>query len=402
MAEVREAGPGDLEGCVAVLARLPFPVTAATHDLVRAGLARHRAWVAVGPGAGGWGRPSGPEARSGVGERVVGFVVAERRFAHAAEVTYAAVVPERQRTGIGTALVDRALDALAGDGVLLVEVKTPDPSCRGGRDVAARAFWERRGFHQVRRIEPRSGGQPSTPAAVYVAALHATRAARPSGLAHPSGVIPQGLVDKVVARRGRLHAHETLDPARTAFVVVDLDEGTMRRNPRRAELAAVVNPVAAAVRRAGGTVVFVTSDVADLDALARHLGPRLAGEYHADTRAGGPGTAVADGLDVHPDDLQAVKLGASAFFPGRSTLPGLLAERDVVSVLVGGMVTNVCCESSARDAVELGYEVTMVSDANHGHEWGLHEAALTAFWRNFGDVRPSAEVVAMLGGAAPP
>jgi ureidoacrylate peracid hydrolase len=43
---------------------------------------------------------------------------------------------------------------------------------------------------------------------------------------HPSAEIPQGLVDKIVARRGRLHVHETLDPRRTALVVIDLDEGS--------------------------------------------------------------------------------------------------------------------------------------------------------------------------------
>src|SRR5918995_3162071 len=275
MAEVRAAGADDVEGCVGVLARLPGHFTPDTH---------------------------------------------------------AAVLPSHQGGGIGTALVDRALDGLAGDGVLLVEAKTLDASAGYEPYVATRAFWERRGFHQVDRIDPLPGWQAGNPAAVYVTALHTTRAARPAGLAHPSGVIPQGLVDKVVARRGRLHAHEDLDPARTALVVVDMDEGSMRRNPRRDELVAVVNAVAAAVRRGGGTVAYVTSDVRDPDDLARHLGARLAGEYHADTRQGGPGTALAAGLDAHADDVRAVKLGASAFFPGRCDLPDRLAARGVVSV----------------------------------------------------------------------
>ncbi len=37
---------------------------------------------------------------------------------------------------------------------------------------------------------------------------------------HPSG-IPEKIVRKVVARRGRLHAFETIEPARTALVVID-------------------------------------------------------------------------------------------------------------------------------------------------------------------------------------
>ena len=40
---------------------------------------------------------------------------------------------------------------------------------------------------------------------------------------HPSG-IPEKIVEKVVARRGRLHAFETIDPTVTALVVIDLEE----------------------------------------------------------------------------------------------------------------------------------------------------------------------------------
>ena len=50
-------------------------------------------------------------------------------------------------------------------------------------------------------------------------------------------------------------------------------------------------------------------------------------------------------------------------------------------------VTNVCCESSARDASTLGYRVVMVADAN---------AALHVVYRTFGDVRSTDEVVALL------
>ena len=45
-------------------------------------------------------------------------------------------------------------------------------------------------------------------------------------ITHPSG-IPQTIVEKVMKRRGRLHAFEKLIPSRTALVVVDLDTRTM-------------------------------------------------------------------------------------------------------------------------------------------------------------------------------
>ncbi len=126
------------------------------------------------------------------------------------------------------------------------------------------------------------------------------------------------------------------------------------------------------------------------------LGDTAAALYHVETQPGGPGTRLTGGLDVRPDDVRAVKLGHSAFFPGRCDLHEYLAARDITAVLIAGLVTNICCESSARDACELGYQVTMVSDANVGHSWGLHEASLATFFRTFGDVRPTDDVIDLI------
>lgn len=196
------------------------------------------------------------------------------------------------------------------------------------------------------------------------------------GTVHPSGVTPQGLVDKVVARRGgRLHMYDGLDGPRTALVVVDMDEDSCERAERDGDLYGPVNAVAAAVRAAGGVVAFVTSAVPSAETLAA-------------------------GLDVRPGDLRAVEARASAFFPGNCDLPDRLRELGVRDVLVAGLATNICCESTARDACELGYRVTMVSDGLIGNAWGLHEASLSTFFRILGDVRPSREVIAMLRGAS--
>lgn len=216
-------------------------------------------------------------------------------------------------------------------------------------------------------------------------------------VAHPSGVIPQGLVDKVVARRGgRLHMYPSLDGPRTALVVVDMDEHSVRRSEASDRLCGRVNPLAAAVRAAGGTVAFVTTRVPSAQALTASLGADLAAEYFGENHPGGDGVRLAAGLDVQPGDLRAVKARASAFFPGNCDLHDQLRARDIAHVLIAGLVTSVCCESSARDACELGHEVTMVSDALGGQSFGVHEASLAVFFRNFGDVRPSEEVIRLL------
>jgi ribosomal protein S18 acetylase RimI-like enzyme len=142
---------------VGVLAALPGYFTADTHVAAARAIGHHPGWVAE------------------VGGGVVGFVLVERRHPASAEITFAAVVPEHQRRGIGRALVDAALAALGDDGVLVVEVKTLDASADYEPYVATRAFWEARGFVQVDMIDPLPGWQPGNPAAIYVAALHATR-----------------------------------------------------------------------------------------------------------------------------------------------------------------------------------------------------------------------------------
>ena len=146
-------------------------------------------------------------------------------------------------------------------------------------------------------------------------------------------------------------------------------------------------------------MAWVTSEIDASRAawLARIVGDQRAAMFAEGSRHGAPGAELWPELDVHPtDDVFAAKRGASAFFPGNCSLPRQLDARDVTSILVTGTVTNVCCESSARDATELGHEVTMVSDACVGHSYGLHEASLATFYRMFGDVRPTAEVLELV------
>jgi ribosomal protein S18 acetylase RimI-like enzyme len=155
---VRRVAMTDIEACVAVLADLPDYFTPDTHDHVRHAPPDAASWLAEDDGDG-----------------VVGFVLTERRFPGAAEITFAAVRADRQGAGIGTRLVDAAVATLADDGVTLVEVKTLDESAGYEPYVATRAFWSARGFRQVDRIDPLPGWAPGSPAAIYVAALAPTR-----------------------------------------------------------------------------------------------------------------------------------------------------------------------------------------------------------------------------------
>jgi nicotinamidase-related amidase len=213
---------------------------------------------------------------------------------------------------------------------------------------------------------------------------------------HPSG-IAEKIVRKVVSRRGRLHAFETIDPRTTALVVIDLDEATVGKDDTSQRMITTVNVLAHAVRQSGGAVAWVLSR---MDAMPKHfsaiLGHALATRYVNDGQRGGAGTRLWHALQRDEADVVAVKSGASAFFPGKCDLKEQLDARAIDTILIAGAVTNICCESSARDAAELEYKVIMISDALSAQAHGLHEATLATFYRIFGDVRPSEEVIRLL------
>ena len=103
-------------------------------------------------------------------------------------------------------------------------------------------------------------------------------------------------------------------------------------------------------------------------------------------------------FEVHDEDLLVEKTAPSAIFPGRCPLPDRLNARSIDTVLITGTVTNVCCESSARDASTLGYRVIMVADANSARRDEDHNATLYTIYRTFGDVRTTDEVVDLIRG----
>lgn len=219
-----------------------------------------------------------------------------------------------------------------------------------------------------------------------------------ASIIHPSG-IKQSIVDKVVARRGRLHAFPTLDTTKTALVVVDLDTGTVSRvDDEITAFVPRINTLARTMRTAGGTVAWVTTPIGKASKRFQAIyGDELAAMYEAEGAKDGKAQTIWHELETETTDVYAVKRGASAFFPGKCDLHEQLQARGIESILIVGAVTNVCCEASARDASELEYSVTLVNDCMWGHKDGQHEATLATFYRNYGDVRPSEDVIELIG-----
>ena len=202
------------------------------------------------------------------------------------------------------------------------------------------------------------------------------------------------------ARRGRRHAYEILDPPRTALVVIDVVPFFGRESPYVRGIVPRVNVLAAELRDAGGTVAWVVPAFREPSAKDREfLGPEIAEMFARSGGSGSPRERLWPELAVDDRDIVAEKTSHSAYFPGSSDLPRLLAERDIDTLLVTGTVTNVCVESTVRDASTHGLRVILVADACAAMRDQDHNATLHVVYRTFGDVRPTDEVLGLIRGA---
>ncbi|WP_158879602.1 isochorismatase family cysteine hydrolase [Amycolatopsis anabasis] len=200
------------------------------------------------------------------------------------------------------------------------------------------------------------------------------------------------------ARRGRRFAFTRLTPARTALVVLDMVPFFVADNPYCHGIVPVIGRLAETLRTAGGTVAWVLPAAGERTPVTdEFFGPEVAERYRTCGGTGPLAERLWPDFTVQQGDLLVEKSAASAFFPGRCDLPRLLAEREIDTVLITGTVTNVCCESSARDASTLGFRVILVADANAARRDRDHNATLHTIYRSFGDVRPAADVLALIG-----
>ncbi|WP_423057261.1 isochorismatase family protein [Brevibacterium linens] len=198
-------------------------------------------------------------------------------------------------------------------------------------------------------------------------------------------------------RRGRRHAFAHVDPMRTAFVVIDLIPFFVEQSAYARGIVPRVNELATTVRNAGGTVAWIVPGFREPTAAAREfLGQEVARAYAQSGGTGAPKTRLWPGLAHEDDDIAVEKTAHSAYFPGRSSLPGLLDARGIDTLIVAGAVTNVCVEATVRDASTQGLRVILAADACAAGRDQDHNVALHTIYRSYGDVRPTDEIVQLV------
>ncbi|MCK9507324.1 MAG: cysteine hydrolase [Pigmentiphaga sp.] len=218
--------------------------------------------------------------------------------------------------------------------------------------------------------------------------------------------IDPAIIDRVMARRGRLHAYDTLQASRTALVTIDLQnyfvkDGFPSAVPAARGIVPAVNQAAQALRDKGGTVIWIStsSNGAEHYWSVMHeylLTPAQEQRRRTGLKEGSDGYALWHELDIHPDDLHVTKRSFSALIHGSSPLESELRGRNIDTVLIAGTVTNVCCESTARDAMMLNFKTVMLADALAAKLPAAHVATLSGFIENFGDVMNVSEMAERL------
>lgn len=129
-----------------------------------------------------------------------------------------------------------------------------------------------------------------------------------------------------------------------------------------------------ACRDAGLTIIHTREahrpDLADCPPAKRNRGnPRLRiGETGPMGRilvAGEPGSAIIDAVAPLPGEVVIDKPGKGAFHA--TVLPELLRHRGISHLIFAGVTTEVCVQTTMREANDRGYECLLVEDATESY-----------------------------------
>ena len=220
--------------------------------------------------------------------------------------------------------------------------------------------------------------------------------------------ISADIVERVLVRRGRLHLYDSLDPEKTAFVIIDMQNlfckpGAPAEVPASRDIVDNINHLNRELRPLGAHIIWIYSAVvtshgkSDWDNFINNF---VAAEVRDRTREAlkpdGDGAKLWQDLEIDDGDLKIVKNRYSCFTPGSSQLERVLRGLKVDNVLIGGTKTNICCESTARDAMMLDYNVVMVDDCCAALSDREHLATLENMIQQFGDVLSGNEVLTLL------
>ena len=199
-----------------------------------------------------------------------------------------------------------------------------------------------------------------------------------------------------------------IDPARTALISVDMQrcfvEGTPLAAPDGPALARRLNELMTTCREAGMLVVHtrgvVAADGSNLGTIPELVPPFVTAFY----TEGAPTAEIHEALTVTEDDWIVDKPRYGAFTG--TDLESALHGRGIETVVIGGIATNICCETTAREAGQLDFHVVFLSDGTATRTMNgvpaetLQQATCASLGMVFAEIATIDQVRAKIGAAA--
>jgi ureidoacrylate peracid hydrolase len=222
----------------------------------------------------------------------------------------------------------------------------------------------------------------------------------------PGHVAPPSFEAKRAAALTDLRAR--LQPARCAFVLIDLQHDACSPDGARARGGETLGAVGAAVkvaatllahaRAVGMQVIHVRTEHGDAQASPAGL---LASSAPQGWRTGTTGAEFVPETAPLAGEWIVTKHRSSGFVDTRLEL--LLRSNGIVSLLLCGVATHGAVESTVRDAAMRDYYVVVARDAvaSPDSRMHLHAAALETMALEFADCRTTEDIAAAMHAAAP-
>jgi len=178
-----------------------------------------------------------------------------------------------------------------------------------------------------------------------------------------------------------------LDP-NTALIVVDLQKGLMGASLLRPinEVVARARALADRFRELGLPVVLV--NVAGTAPGRTEQPPRYTTPLPSDW------IELIPELNQHPDDIVVTKRTWGAF--ASTDLEAQLRKRGVTQVVITGVATGTGVESTARQAYEHGFNVTLAVDAMTDMRPEAHDYSIGKIFPRLGETGTSTEIIDLL------
>lgn len=194
--------------------------------------------------------------------------------------------------------------------------------------------------------------------------------------------------------------NELVDPAKSAVIVVDMQNDFCHPEGSSAKAGSDVSACIAmaptlqrlldGARAVGTAVIFIQCVHTDETDSAAWIG-RGNGRSVKTCRAGSWGIEFY-GVAPLENEPVVIKHRYSAFINTR--LDSVLRTLKIKNIIMTGVGTNVCVESTARDGFMLDYNVVFTSDGTAAGSMDMHESTLTNIRRHFGTVASCDEILA--------